>query len=92
MAILQVVVLVLVKQDFFLELKGLYMVSKVIEVNGRGLRFLKLNALNSDLGVLRLAFLKLVILLFHLVNAALLLRFVLLDHNDVLQTEVLLVI
>ena len=60
------------------------MVGEIIEIDCCRLSLLKLNALYTDLGILFLAFLPLARLVLHLVDAAFLVRFVLLDENDVL--------
>ena len=60
------------------------MVGEIIKVDCCRLSLLKLNALYTDLGILFLAFLVLTRLILHLVDAAFLVRFVLLDENDVL--------
>ena len=67
------------------------MVGEIIEINCCRLCLLKLDALYADLGVLGLAFLQIARLPLHLVDAAFLVRFILLDQNDVFQTKFILI-
>ena len=94
MLILQVRVLIFVRQYFFLKFKRVHMMCQVIKVDRCGAFFLKLDTLDSNLQVFGLLiFWERVILVrfSQTIYATLLLWLVLLHHNYLIQAKALLV-